>query len=52
MAVKIVLFLSVNQHAWDLHENVPLGLARLVKIKLFENCKRDWDDTVLTTPNI
>ena len=46
LSVKNCLILSGNQHAWDLQENVPLGLAKLVKMKLIENYKQEWGDTV------
>ena len=46
LGVKNCLILSGNQHARDLQENVPLGLAKLVKMKLIENYKQEWDVTV------
>ena len=49
LSVKNCLILSGNQHAWDLQENVPLGLAKLVKIKLIENYTQEWGDTVLNS---
>ena len=49
--LKIVLIiLSGNQLcAWDLQENVPLGLAKFVKMKLIENYKQEWGDTVFNS---
>ena len=47
--LKIVLFSSGNQDAWDLKEYVPLGLAKLVKIKLIENYKQEWGYTVFNS---
>ena len=49
LSVKKSLILSGNQHAWDLQENVPLGLAKLVKMKLIENYKQEWGDTVFNS---
>ena len=47
LSVKNCLILSGNQHAWDLQENVPLGLAKLIKMKLIDNYKQEWGDTPL-----
>ena len=49
LSVKNCLILSGNQHAWDLQENIPLGLAKLVKMKLIENYKPEWGDTVFNS---
>ena len=49
LSLKNCLILSGNQHAWDLQENVPLGLAKLVKMKLIENYKQEWDDDVFNS---
>ena len=49
LSVKNCLILSGNQRAWDLQENVSLGLAKLVKMKLIENYKREWGDTVFNS---
>ena len=43
------VILSCNQHAWDLQENVPLGLAKLGKMKLIEHYKQEWGDTVFNS---
>ena len=49
LSVKNCLILSDNQHAWDLQEYVPLGLTKLVKMKLIENYKQEWGDTVFNS---
>ena len=46
LSVKNGLILSGNQHARDLQANVPLGLAKLVEMKLIENFKQERGDTV------
>ena len=46
LSIKDCLTLSGNQNNWQLQENIPIGIAKLVKMKLIENYKQEWSESV------
>ena len=50
LSIKYCLTLSGNQNNWQLQEGVPVGIAKLVKMKLIENYKQEWSESIFNTP--
>ena len=50
LSIKDCLTLSGNQNTWQLQGNVPIGIAKLVKMKLNENYKQEWSESDFNSP--
>lgn len=50
MTVKDCLNFTGFHNIWQLQENVPIGIAKLVKSKLIDNYKQEWLEAVFNSP--